>query len=151
MNDDLDRIMAVMEAAFDPQWGEAWTRRQVADSLAFPHTHYALIAAHGAPPAEGETAAGFTLVRAAPGEEELLLVAVAPPSRGRGLGQLLLDNAAAAARGRGADRMFLEMRSNNPAAFLYGKAGYLPIGRRKDYYRTNDGQTLDAITLALEL
>ena len=39
MNDDLDRIMAVMDAAFDPAWAEAWTRRQVGDSLALPSTH----------------------------------------------------------------------------------------------------------------
>ena len=73
MSDDLDRIMAVMDAAFDPAWGEAWNRRQVSDSLAFPHTHFRLLGADGLPPAAGTPAAGFTLVRAAPGEEELLL------------------------------------------------------------------------------
>ncbi|MEO0057507.1 MAG: hypothetical protein RIT17_960, partial [Pseudomonadota bacterium] len=32
----IDRIMAVMEAAFDPAYGEAWNRRQVADALSMP-------------------------------------------------------------------------------------------------------------------
>lgn len=140
MTDDLDRIMGVMEAAFDPAWGEAWTRRQVGDSLSFPHTHYRLIESE-----TGETA-GFTLVRAAPGEEELLLIAVIPACRGKGLGRRLLDAVLADARERGAERVFLEMRYNNPAAKLYSAAGFEPIGHRRDYYRLPDGRKIDAIT-----
>ena len=45
MTDDLDRIMAVMEAAFDPAFGEAWTRRQVGDARVLPNTHYLLAGA----------------------------------------------------------------------------------------------------------
>ena len=142
MSDDLDRIMEVMETAFDPAWGEAWTRRQVSDSLAFPHTHYRLM------PDCDEPAAGFTLVRAAPGEEELLLIAVRPECRGQGLGQQLLEAVLADARGRGAERVFLEMRYNNPAARLYQAAGFEPIGRRREYYRLSDGRKIDAITFA---
>ena len=32
-DDDIDRLMAIMQAAFDPAYGEAWTRRQVEDAL----------------------------------------------------------------------------------------------------------------------
>jgi ribosomal-protein-alanine N-acetyltransferase len=140
MKQDLDRIMEVMDAAFDPAWGEAWTRRQVSDSLAFPHTHYRLIDDDS-----GETA-GFTLVRAAPGEEELLLIAVKPQCRGQGLGHRLLDAVLADARHRGAERVFLEMRYNNPAVALYNAAGFEPIGRRREYYRLPDGRKIDALT-----
>ena len=148
MSDDLDRLMEVMEAAFDPAWGEAWTRAQVHDSLAFPHTHYRLVGIDGTPPRSGEIAAGFTLVRAAPGEEELLLIAVRPDCRGQGLGQRLLDGVIADARERRAERVFLEMRYNNPAARLYRAAGFEPIGRRRDYYSLPDGTRIDAITFA---
>ena len=146
MSEDLDQIMAVMDAAFEPTWGEAWNRRQVSDSLAFPHTHYRLVSEGASQPA-----AGFTLVRAAPGEEELLLIAVTPKSRGRGLGRQLLEQVLEDARGRGAERVFLEMRFNNPAVELYQKAGFVPIGRRKDHYRLPDGSRIDAITFACEL
>ena len=146
MSEDLDQIMAVMDAAFEPAWGEAWNRRQVSDSLAFPHTHYRLASTDASHPA-----AGFTLVRAAPGEEELLLIAVAPESRGRGLGRQLLEQVLEDARGRGAERVFLEMRFNNPAVELYRKMGFVPIGRRKDYYRLPDGSRIDAITFACQL
>jgi ribosomal-protein-alanine N-acetyltransferase len=151
MIDDLDRIMAVMDAAFDPAWGEAWTRRQVADSLSFVHTHYRLIDAAGNSPEDGVPAAGFTLTRSAPGEEELLLVAVVPAARGRGLGRALLEHAARDASRRGAQTLFLEMRSNNPARDLYISFGFQPIGSRRDYYRLPDGQKLDAITFARDL
>jgi ribosomal-protein-alanine N-acetyltransferase len=146
MSDHLDQIMAVMEAAFDPAWGEAWNRTQVSDSLVFPHTHYRLIADTDSP-----EAAGFTLVRAAPGEEELLLIAVAPEHRGKGLGRRLLHQVLEDARNRGAERVFLEMRFNNPAIELYQKAGFTPIGRRKHYYNLPDGSRIDAITFACHL
>ncbi|ANY20358.1 ribosomal-protein-alanine N-acetyltransferase [Tsuneonella dongtanensis] len=151
MMDDLDRIMAVMEAAFDPLWGEAWTRRQVGDSLTFPHTHYRLLTRDAVEPRSDEQAAGFTLVRAAPGEEELLLVAVVPEARGRGLGHALITQAVADARTRRAERLFLEARHNNPAIALYRRMGFEAIGQRKDYYQTSDGQKLDAITFALRI
>ena len=145
MNDDLDRIMDVMEVAFDPTWAEAWNRRQVSDSLAMPNSHYLL------EPGIGESAVGFTLTRYAPGEEELLLIAVRPEMRGQGIGRSLLERAFAAARERGAERMFLEMRDNNPAITLYRAAGFEPIGRRKAYYRLPSGEFLDAITFARQL
>lgn len=149
--DDLDRIMAVMETAFEPHWGEAWNRRQVSDSLRFPNTYYRLVDQTGATP-EGEMpAAGFTLVRAAPGEEELLLIAVDPDCRGHGLGGELLRLFAEDARTRGAEKVFLEMRSNNPAQSLYLANGFEPIGRRRDYYRLSDGTRIDAITFGKTL
>ncbi|RXZ65708.1 GNAT family N-acetyltransferase [Pelagerythrobacter rhizovicinus] len=151
MKDDLDRIMDVMDAAFDPAWAEAWNRRQVSDSLALPHTHYLLSGSDGEPLAEESDAAGFALTRFAPGEEELLLIGVRPHLRGKGIGRALLTRAFAEARGRGAERMFLEMRDNNPAASLYRLMGFEPIGRRKAYYRLPSGQFLDAITFARDL
>ena len=151
MKDDLDRIMEVMDAAFDPAWAEAWSRRQVGDSLAMPSTSYQLADETGRSPPGGIDAAGFALTRYAPGEEELLLIAVRPELRGRGVGRILLERIFAAARERGAERMFLEMRDNNPALGLYTSMGFEPIGRRKAYYRLPSGQFLDAITFGRQL
>ncbi len=148
---ELDQLMAVMEAAFDPHWREAWTREQVANSLALPHTHAILIGCDGNPPGPGDAAAGFVLARRAPGEEELLLIAVRPENRARGLGRALLEEFANQARMSGAERIFLEMRANNPAQKLYLDFGFSPIGKRRDYYRTLDGEKIDAITFGCEL
>jgi ribosomal-protein-alanine N-acetyltransferase len=151
MRDDIDKIMEVMEVAFDPQWGEAWNRRQISDSLAMPHNHYRLIAENGAEPQDDQSAAGFTLIRVVPGEEELLLIGVQPDLRGKGLGKQLLQQFTQDARSRGAEKIFLEMRANNPAEVLYRSLGFEPIGRREQYYTAKDGVRLDAITFSLKL
>lgn len=148
MMDDIDRIMAVMEAAFDPAFGEAWTRRQVADALVVPGTHYLLTDAEESIPAG--PAAGFALTRGVADEEELLLIAVLPELRGRGIGSALLRRVIAEASARGVTRLFLEMREGNPAESLYRRHGFSPVGRRRNYYRRGNGGALDAITFRLD-
>lgn len=143
---DLDHIMAVMDAAFDPLWREAWTRRQVEDSLILPHTYAVVIDPDGREASSDSTPAGFIFVRRTPGEEELLLIAIHPDHRGKGLGRKLMEQFLTIARNNGAENVFLEMRANNPAEKLYKTCGFEPIGRRKDYYRTTDGDRIDAIT-----
>jgi ribosomal-protein-alanine N-acetyltransferase len=149
--DDLDRLMAVMGTAFDPVFGEAWTRRQVEDALLIGNCHYQLICAAGREPEPGVPAAGFFLSRTGFEEEELLLFAVDPAWRRRGLGLALLERLVRSARERGARRLLLEMRRGNPAEALYRRFGFRPIGERLNYYRGRDGQTIDAITFAHDL
>ena len=148
--DDVDRIMEVMVAAFPAEFGEAWNRRQVSDALLLAGTHHALIAADGSSrPEPHEAAAGFYLSRGLFDEEELLLFAIAPLWRRRGLGHALLTKFIENARQRGKKRLFLEMRRNNPAGILYAAHGFRPIGIRPRYYRTSNGDRIDAITQEL--
>ncbi|WP_254912954.1 GNAT family N-acetyltransferase [Novosphingobium sp. B 225] len=146
--DHLDKLMAVMDAAFDPAYGEAWNRRQVEDALVLGNTHFVLIAATGQEPLPHEAAAGFFLSRTGYEEEELLLLAVTPACRRLGLGQTLLERLARDARQRGATRLLLEMRQGNPAEQLYRRFGFTPIGLRPNYYRGPSGGRIDAITFA---
>lgn len=153
----IDRIMTVMEAAFDPAYGEAWNRRQVNDALAMPSTHALVLNANGEP-IEGSShngrdsiPAGFVLTRFAADEEELLLIAVAPEMRGRGLGEKLMQHFFDMAKSRGVNRIFLEMRRGNPAVHLYRKVGFEPIGQRPNYYRLSNGERIDAITFGRSL
>lgn len=147
----LDAAMAVMDAAFEPHWREAWTREQLRGSLAMPSTCLLLADRDGRSIGADEPAAGFVLSRQALDEEELLLLAVRPEERGRGLGTQLLNLYFAAATRRGVHRIFLEMRANNPAYSLYRRCGFEPIGVRPRYYRAADGEALDAITFARQL
>jgi ribosomal-protein-alanine N-acetyltransferase len=142
--------MAVMEAAFDPAYGEAWNCRQVSDALALTNTQAFVVDAEGAPiPADGTAApAGFVLTRHVLDEEELLLIAVVPGARRRGVGAALIEQLFIAARARGSARIFLEMRRGNPAIHLYEKFGFTPIGERRQYYRMANGDRIDAITFA---
>lgn len=146
----LDRIMAVMETAFDPAYGEAWNRRQVADALAMPSTHALVVDAMGELLSDGlaspNAPAGFVLSRHVLDEEELLLIAVVPGCRRRGIGTILINHLFDAARARGITRIYLEMRRGNPALRLYRKLGFTPIGERPNYYRMANGERIDAIT-----
>jgi [ribosomal protein S18]-alanine N-acetyltransferase len=151
MIDDVDRIMAVMTAAFDPVYGEAWNRRQVEDALRFDHTHYGLLSPLGTVPVGEDCAAAFFLSRTGFEEEELLLLAVNPEDRHKGLARALLERLRADAARRGARRLLLEMRKGNEAERLYRHFGFEPIGERREYYRTPSGQRLDAITFACDI
>ena len=154
---DVDRIMQVMEAAFDPTYGEAWNRQQITDALAMPTTRALLVDADGARISgetahhdsntqAAQTAAGFVLTRKAADEEELLLIAVTPQFRRRGLGEILIQHLFDRARSEGTANIFLEMRRGNPAIHLYEKVGFKPIGERRNYYRLTTGERVDAIT-----
>jgi len=151
MNDVLDRIMAIMAAAFDPAYGEAWTRRQVEDALVVPGTAYLLAGPDGTAPVCLTDAIGFALSRRVLDEEELLLLAVDPAKRGHGVGARLLQRVLQGARERGVRRLFLEMRDGNGAETLYRRYGFSPVGRRRHYYRRGSGAPRDAITFARAL
>lgn len=154
--DDIDRIMSVMERAFPPEYGEAWNRRQVSDALVIGNCRYGLIGPDGTDFAtvSGDAAgdaAGFFMSRRVLDEEELLLFAIAPEHRRKGLGHLLLSRFLERAKDTGNVRVFLEMRRGNPAAFLYAAHGFRETGVRPSYYRTPDGSRIDAISQELTL
>ena len=140
--------MAVMEVAFDPVFGEAWTRRQVSDALILANTHYLLADASGRTPRDPSEAAGFLLSRHGADEEELLLLAVAPDMRRQGIAGALITRFIDDASGRGIARLFLQMREGNLAETLYRAHGFLPVGRRREYYRGPGANRIDAITFA---
>ena len=139
---DLDNVMRIMTAAFQPCFGEAWTRSQCAGILPM-HGVTLTIAELGRQPV------GFSLVRAVADEAELLLLAVDPTAQRRGIGQALLDEFIAGALARGAHRLHLEVREGNPAVALYRASGFSPAGRRRNYYHGPAGEAYDAVTLLL--
>jgi ribosomal-protein-alanine N-acetyltransferase len=144
-SDDLDSVMAVMVAAFGDRFGEAWTRSQCAGIL--PMAGVALMLAR-----DGESGAvlGFSLARSVAGESELLLLAVDPDQRRRGIGRSLLRQFLERARAGGMKRVHLEVRDGNPAIDMYRAAGFASVGRRRNYYRARDGRQFDALTYALD-
>ena len=141
-SDDLDTVMAVMEAAFGDRFGEAWTRSQCAGIL--PMAGVTLVLARLAP---GGAIAGFSLARSVADESELLLIAVDPARHREGIGGNLLEDFFVRARAAGAARVHLEVRDGNQAVALYRAAGFELVGSRRNYYRGPDGR-FDALTFA---
>jgi len=140
----LDPVMQVMDEAFDPAFGEAWTRRQISDALARRGTFCLL----GHSPMQPDQPQGFALSRQVIDEEELLLIAVRPASRGQGIATSMLQQLFVNAQERGTIRLFLETRDGNPAISLYQKLGFEQIGLRRGYYRNAEAGPIDALTFA---
>ena len=143
---DIEAVMRIMDAAFDPAFGEAWNRGQVLGILSLSDV-WLMMATFG----DGALSEGFALARRTLDEAELLLLAVRPEARLRGIGRALVEAVAEEAHARGALRLMLEMRAGNPAQALYRASGFGEIGRRRDYYRGRDRSLHDAITLARPL
>ena len=141
----LASAMPVMTAAFDPVYGEGWSRMQTLSMLTMPLCHNQLATGSNG------MAAAFTLSRAVADEEELLLIAVHPDFRRQGLGSILLSRLKTLSKQRGCKQMFLEARNNNPARHLYESLNFIPMGKRKNYYTGNGGQSYDAVTYACDL
>ncbi len=144
-DDDPSTIEALIDLAaisFDPFFREAWSAQQIIGQLAMPGSHWTVLAT------ADQRNIGFSLVREAAGEEELLLLAIDPDQRSKGHGAALLAHWIGSARQRQSTRLFLEMRRNNPAEHVYRSHGFEPVGMRPDYYRCLDGSKIDAITFA---
>ncbi len=137
---DLAAVMRVMDAAFEPIFGEAWSGAQLLTLFALPSARVCVAW-------DGEQPCGFSAARMAGPESELLLLAVGPAWRGRGIGARLMQDWQNWAAALGAEEYFLEMRADNDAVHLYIGAGFAEVGRRAAYYRGNDGMIRDAITM----
>lgn len=140
----LGDAMDVMIRAFDPVYGEAWTLSQLSGVMLMPGTWLTVARLDAAP-------LGFALVRSVLDECELLLLAVDPLWRGRGVGETLLRDSLRTARRRGITSMNLEVRSTNKAVKLYEKTGFEYVHRRPGYYRGNDGQLHDALSFRIDM
>jgi len=140
--EDLDDVMRIMGRAFRPCYGEGWSRSQCAGIL--PMSGVSLTICD-----DDAGAIGFALARAVSDEAELLLIAVDPDRQGRGAGNAMLQHFIESSRAGGAHRLHLEVRDGNPAVGLYRASGFVPAGRRRNYYRGPDGDRHDAVTLML--
>lgn len=80
-------------------------------------------------------------------EAEVIRIGVFPENRGHRLGETLLREGIAQCASLGVTEIVLEVReSNAPAAALYSRLGFVPVGRRKGYY---PGEHEDAILMKL--
>ena len=117
------------------QWGESGWEAELTNRAA-----YVLCAQ------EGEEIVGFVALRLAAGVCEILNVAVSPLYVRRGIGQELVGQCIKWVRQRGAEQITLEVGAANlPAICLYQKAGFVPVGVRKNFYPGNE----DALILKL--
>lgn len=134
---DLPGLAALHGAAFpDDPWDADALR-----ALAFASGAITLVAP-----------GGFILMRVAADEAEVITLAVDPAFRRRGLGRHLLAAGLRRAAEAGAATAFLEVATDNIAAIaLYRDAGFIEVGRRRNYYHRPLVGPVDALVLTRPL
>jgi ribosomal-protein-alanine N-acetyltransferase len=124
---DVPAVVEIERTSFGDPWSEATFH----DLLRLRHAIFLVATA-----APRQSVCGYVIATAVAGEAEVLNLAVAPQSRGRGLGGRLLDAGLGTVRDRGAREVFLEVRESNAAALaLYSSRGFAAVTRRAKYYR----------------
>jgi ribosomal-protein-alanine N-acetyltransferase len=133
--------IALLHAA---SFNRGWSEQEVDGLLLDRH-----VIAHRA--AFGDKIAGFIMSRLVDDEAEILSVAVAARSQGRGLARALLTLHLRRLAGLGARAVFLEVDEHNTAAIrLYDRAGFREVGRRPNYYQ-GGGTPAAALVLRRDL
>jgi ribosomal-protein-alanine N-acetyltransferase len=93
-------------------------------------------------------ACGILLVRSVLDECEIITLGVLPEMQRHGVATAMLKHAIESVKPSGVHIMHLEVREDNTHAItFYERLGFLPTGRRKDYYATNEGRK-DAILMS---
>ncbi len=122
---DLSCLLRLEEEIFSDPWGEG----ALFAHLSSESTITLLLEREGA-------LVGYALGVALSGEGELYRIAVLRQERKCGYGTLLLQSFLDDLEKKGAPVCFLEVRESNFSALaLYHSFGFLPVGRRKKYYK----------------
>ena len=106
-----------------------WSEKSVAGELENPLSLW-LVAM------EGDSLAGYVGSQTVIDETDMMNLAVAPEFRRQGVGEALVNTLTASLKELGSRCLTLEVRDSNEAArALYGKLGFVEVGRRRGYYR----------------
>ncbi len=125
--EDIAGVLVIETASFPTPWSESAFRYEIQEN---PYASLFV-----AKTREGSVVIAFGCVWMVDQEMKINNLAVHPDFRGRGVGgrflKFLLEYAAA----QGCCEVTLEVRpSNEVALHLYRKSGFVPVGRRKQYY-----------------
>lgn len=118
-----------------------WTPRRIARSIADRSTNVAVVR-------QDDTLAGFAIMEYGEEDAHVVLFAVHPAYRRKGVGARLLSWLEATTRVAGIDLIRLEARARNAQAIsFYRKHGFVEMGLRKGYYQGVE----DAVRMAKDL
>jgi [ribosomal protein S18]-alanine N-acetyltransferase len=138
---DAAAIAALHAASFRRGWSEEEVEQLLLDRAVIAHR--AMLSGK---------LAGFIMSRLAADEAEILSVAVAARSQGRGLARALLNLHLRRLAGLSVRAVFLEVDEHNRAAIrLYQRAGFREVARRPNYYPGAEGKPATALVLRRDL
>lgn len=127
--DDLGTVLAIERLSFTTPW----SRGMFITELANPKLSRLFVARTGDTP---ETIVGYLAFRVVLDEMHIILIAVHPAWRQRGIARRMLQHGISQARDAACRKATLEVRASNVAAQrLYFQLGFAPVGTRPRYYR----------------
>lgn len=144
---DLLEVVEIEEQSRLSRWG--WAAYYA--ELQGVNRSLMLVARIASPAGRGEAnrVAGYIVARLSAGELHINNVAVRSEFRGQGIGKALLTRILAQGKKLDAAEAFLELRAGNTIALsLYEKAGFVPVGKRRNYY---SDPVEDAVTMTAQL
>jgi len=128
-NGDIQTVAVMARDLIERGLGWTWTPGRIRHAAGRPDTMLLLAR-------DGGQIAGFALMRFKEDSANLLLLAVAPTWRGRGVGRRLLSWLETSARNAGLRHIVLEVRITNQAArAFYLHMGYREVSLLNGYYR----------------
>lgn len=96
--------------------------------------------------------AGLLMVSDLRGDIDILTIATLEAFRRRGVADALLQHLISYARENKANTLFLDVKENNDSAHaLYEKWGFIPYGKRENYYQESNESVNAAILYRLDL
>ncbi len=129
--------IATLEREIFPQ---PWSARVFYDELSLANRRYVVATD------EDGAVVGYGGLLLVEEDAHITTLAVDPRSRRARLGSRIMLALVELALEAGGRHLTLEVRvSNSPARQLYERFGFAPVGRRKDYYRTEDALVMWAI------
>lgn len=132
----LAALAEIEKACFHAPWSEAMLREELGKGIF-------LVAEQ-----DGQ-AVGYVGCQTVLDEGYITNVAVSPDCRRQGIGRMLIGELVSRARAQGLAFVTLEARASNaPAIALYGGAGFVRVGVRKNFYTA---PTEDAVLMTLFL
>lgn len=149
-SDDLPAVMAIERTLFpDDAWSEGVMRTELAG---VPSRRHYLVArraetaaasgdTHGTP--EAGAPVGYAGLSMVPPEADVQTIAVLSEHQGNGVGSALLGALLEEATRRGCERVYLEVREDNPRArSMYEGFGFEVVGARPGYYQPSNTDAL---------
>lgn len=125
---DIEAVLAIEQKSFSMPWTDAMFRSELQNE----RTSRMLVARVA--PDDG-LIVGYVGYRIVLDEMHVILIAVAPAWRQRGIARQMICQAMDQARATGCTRATLEVRvSNTPAQQLYYSLRFAPVGTRPKYY-----------------
>ena len=127
--DDLDAVLAIEHKSFSMPWTDTMFLSEMRQG---PGSQLLVARLEKRP----TTIVGYVGYRAVLDEMHVMIVAVAPAWRRRGIAQRMLSEAMEQARQADCARAILEVRASNVGAQqLYYRLGFAPVGVRPKYYQ----------------